>query len=213
MALKPKSYTAWQKDLIQWIFGNQCLTLFSSPSLRLQSAPGETEREFRARLSQMMRERRDDEVEKLRAKYAPKIATLQDRLMRSQQAVERERQESQASTMSAAIDVGASVLGAMFGGRRRSMATAARTAVRGAGRYNKESGDVARAEETAQAIAAQLDDLEQRFHDEADGIQRQMNAANEPLEQVSVKPKKTNIQVRFLTFAWAPYTSEGKPAW
>ncbi len=210
-ATKAKSYAGWQKDLVTWIYGHQCLNIYSSSSLRMTSQPGESEREFRIRLQQGLREQRDAAVEKLRAKYAPKIATLQDRLMRAQQAVQREREEARADTMNAAFDIGASVFGAMFG--RRKLTTAAKSAMRGAGRYSKQSGDLARAEETLEAVAGQLDALEQQFHEEVAAVQGQLDAANEPLETVGIKPKKANVQVRLLTLAWAPYTADGRPAW
>ncbi len=211
-ALKAKSYTAWQKDLVNWIFGNECLTLYSSPSLKMQSTPDETEGQFRARLQQSQREQRDQQVEKLRAKYGPKLQTLQDRLLRAQQAVERERQQSMSGTMTAALDIGVSVLGAMFGGRRSSYTSAARQAARGVGRYTKDSGDVGRAEELEHNAQSELDALNQQFQNEVAAVQSNL-AANVELQQVSIKPKKTNIQVRLLTLAWAPYTTDGKPAW
>ncbi|MDZ4802300.1 MAG: hypothetical protein SGI92_29425 [Bryobacteraceae bacterium] len=211
VALKPKSYAAWQKDLVSWIFGHQSIDIYSSATLRMTSQPGESERDFRLRLQQGLREQRDALVDRLRTKYAPKIATLQDRLMRAQQAVERERQEAQSQTMTAALDIGASVFGAMFG--RRKFTTAAKSAMRGVGRRSQQSGDIQRAGETLEAVAGQLDQLEQQFHEEVAAVQSRLDARNEPLDTVGIKPKKANIQVRLLTLAWVPYTSEGKPAW
>jgi hypothetical protein len=207
-ASKAKNYAAWQKELVTWIYSHQCMDVYSSPALKMMSHAGESEGEFRVRVQQGLREQRDAAVEKLRAKYAPKIATLQDRLMRARQAVERERQEAQSNTLNAALDIGASVFGAMFG--RKQMTTAARSAMRGASRYSKQSGDVGRAEETMEAVAAQLDALEQQFHDEASAMQ----AVSDPaIERVGIKPKKANIQVRLLTLAWAPYGQDGNAAW
>ena len=44
-----------------------------------------------------------------------------------------------------------------------------------------------------------------------------MDASTAALETISIKPKKTNINVRMFTLAWAPYAKDSsgelKPAW
>ncbi len=74
-----RNYTAWEREFSTWLYGSQALELFYSPNYKLYSKPGEEERDFRIRLSQSAREQRDDLVENLRKKYAPKIATLKER--------------------------------------------------------------------------------------------------------------------------------------
>jgi hypothetical protein len=210
-AMKAKSYAAWSKDLVNWVYGHQQMKVYSSAALKLYSRPDETEGQFRVRLSQAMREERDNAVEKVRLRYASKIGTLQDRLRRAEQAVEREREQARASQFNAVFDVGAGVFGALFG--RKKLATAAGSAMRGATRASRESSDVGRAEENLSAVQTQLHELQAQLDEEIRTIQSRLDASNEPLEVVSVKPKKTNIQVRLLTLAWAPYDAQGRPAW
>src|SRR6185369_1241712 len=93
-ATKAKSYATWRKDLASWIYRNQRLELLESPSLEIVSNPGESERDFRVRLQQLAREQRDEAVEKLRQKYAPKFEVLEDRKRRAEQAVEREAEQA-----------------------------------------------------------------------------------------------------------------------
>jgi hypothetical protein len=214
VAAKAKSYAGWQKDFVTWVYGHRQLNVYRSEVLKTCSQPNETEGDFRIRLQQATREERDRAVEKLRLKYQPKITVLQERLRRSQQAVEREKQQSQSQTLDTVISVGAGVFGALFG--RKKLATAATSAVKSAGRIRKETGDVSRAEETVQAIAQQLTDLEAQLEAEVLALQTTHDVDSVSLEAVAVKPKKTNINVRLFTLAWAPYTSEGgesKPAW
>ena len=214
-ASKPKSYAAWSKDLVTWIFGHQQVTVYSSAGLKQYSQVNESEGEFRIRLAQSMREDRDAAVEKVRQKYASKIATLQDRLRRAQQAVEREQEQSRAQTMDAVLSVGAGVFGALFG--RKKIATAASSAMRTAGRASRQSGDVGRAEENFLAVQQQMQELQEQLDFDMEAARSRMDAGNEPLEVISIKPKKTNIQVKLLTLAWAPYAPDGsgqmKPAW
>jgi hypothetical protein len=215
---KAKSFDAWKKQFADSLYRGRSLQLFRSPSLKQTSKPGESERDFRVRLQQAARERRDAEVEKLRPKYASKLATLQERLRRAQQAVDREREQSTASKWNTAVSVGATLLGAFLGRKATSIGTVGRatTAARGAGRVYKESQDVARAGETVEAVQSQIDALNAQFQAESDELARLLDPAAEPLETVALKPKKTNIAVRSVVLAWTPYWQSGgsaTPAW
>jgi hypothetical protein len=204
VAGKARSYAGWSKDLVNWICSHQQLSIQSSAGLKLFSLPEESESDFRLRLHQSMREERDAMVAKLRQKYAPKVATLEDRLRRAEQAVQREKDQQRTQALDAVVSVGTGVFGALFG--RKKLATAAGGVLRGAGRAQREHGDVARAEETVGAIQAQLRDLQAQFDSEMSMVQQRMDASSEPLDVVVVKPKKANVQVRLLTLAWVPYT-------
>ncbi|HSL06302.1 MAG TPA: ATP-binding protein [Nitrospiraceae bacterium] len=218
-ASKAKSYETWNKDFSGWLFRNQKVDLFKSPSTKEVSMPGESERNFRVRLQQSGREARDKQSDNLRQKYAPKIAALQDRIRRAGQMVERQQAESRSSQMQAAISVGASILGAFLGRKTVSATNIGRatTAIRGAGRAIKESKDVGQAEENVSALEQQLADLESQFKTETDAFAAATDPLNEKLETVSLKPTKANIAVKLVALAWTPHWQDAKggltPAW
>ena len=218
-AARPKSYDAWRKALADSIYRTRRLDLFKSPALGEVSRPGESERDFRVRLRQSARERRDEAVEKLRQRYAPKFAALVERARRAQQAVARETEQARQSKVQTAISVGTTVLGAIFGRRSINAGTIGRatTAARGAGRAYKESQDIARAEETVAALRKQMDDLEAQMKAEIADAEARLDPATEPLETVPVRPKKTDVDVRSVVLAWAPHWqrpgSAPEPAW
>ncbi|HZN09248.1 MAG TPA: hypothetical protein VFB65_20810, partial [Pyrinomonadaceae bacterium] len=164
-AAKEKSYATWRKDLANWIYRNHRLELLESPTFQIASNPGESERDFRVRLQQLAREKRDEAVEKLRRKYAPKFEQLEERKRRAEQAVQRETEEAKGQKFQTAISVGATLLSSFLGRKRVSMSTLGRatTAARGASRSMKEADDVGRAEETVAAIAQKLADLDAEF--------------------------------------------------
>ena len=78
VASQAKSYETWQKDFLNWLYRTQKLDVFRSPSSKVLSNPGETEREFRVRLQQLGREQRDQGMDRLRKTYTPKITALED---------------------------------------------------------------------------------------------------------------------------------------
>ena len=112
------------------------LTLFGDEATELSSQPDETEAAFRARVQLAEREARDAEKEKLRQKYAPKVATLTERIRRAEQALSREQEQASESKMQTGISIGATIAGALLGRKAISMGTLgkATTAARGMGR-------------------------------------------------------------------------------
>lgn len=204
---KAKSYADWNKDFGGWLFRTQKIELSKSPSTKEVSKPGESERDFRVRLQQSGRESRDKGADSLRQKYAPKIATLQDRIRRAELAKEKQQAESRSSQMQAAISVGASILGAFMGRKTISAANIGRatTAIRTAGRVVKESKDVGVAEENVAGLQQQLADLEAQFKSESDALAAATDPLNEKLETISIKPTKANIAVKLVALAWTPH--------
>jgi len=200
------NYSGWEKDFKDWVYATQRLTLFRSPTLELTSDPGENEGAFRLRLGQAAREARDEAVEKLRKKYAPKLTTLEDRVRRAQQAVEREQSQAKSQGMQTAISIGATLLGAVVGRKAISATTLGRatTAARGVGRTAREKQDIARAEESLQALQGRLADLEAEFQTETDELEAKFDPTTEDLDTIELKPTKTNISVDTLVLAWVP---------
>jgi hypothetical protein len=206
-AVKPKSYAAWTKELVSWLYGNEVLELHTSSRLKLVSRPEESERDFRIRLQQAAHEARDAAADKLRAKYAPKIASLQERIRVAQQAVEREKEQAKQQKMQTAISFGATLLGAFVGRKAVSTSTVGRatTAVRGASRAAKEQQDIERAGDTVEALQKRLADLEAEFKRELEVLEAASDAQSEALDMLTLRPKKSNISVQLLALAWTPH--------
>jgi DNA helicase HerA-like ATPase len=216
VATKRKSYEEWRKDFAAWLYRAQSLEAYHSPGLRVFSQPNESEGEFRIRLQQASREQRDQVVEELRKKYSPKIAALQERIRRAEQAVARESAQVKQQGVQTVISIGATILGAFLGRKTVSTSTLGRatTAARGAGRVLKERQDVGRAQENVEALQQQLDNLEAEFKAEAEAAASPVAAST---QTITVKPTKQNISVKLVVLAWAPWwrtaTGERIPAW
>jgi len=218
-ASKAKSYAAWQKDFVTYLYGTQQIELFFSPSAKTVSNPGEDERAFRIRLSQSTREKRDKLVAQLRQKYAPKLAALQERKRKAQQAVDREKAQADQQKMQTAISFGATLLGALGGRKINSSGNIgkATTTIRGASRTMKESQDVGRAQDTVEAIDQMIADLNAEVESQAGELSSAVDPQTEVFDTLTIKPKKTNIAVQLCTLVWAPYWKDEQgtltPAW
>ncbi|MFN8008490.1 MAG: ATP-binding protein [Terriglobia bacterium] len=208
---KGKNLDPWKHSLGDALYRTQKMELFRSAQLNEISKSGETERDFRVRLQQLAREARDNRAQELRQQYAPRLASLQERIRRAQQAVDRESQQAQAQKLQTAISIGSTLLGALLGRKAISASTLGRatTAARGVSRSMKESQDVARAGETVEALNQQLSDLESQLQQEISAMETKEDPMTEVLETVAIKPKKSNISVSLVALAWAPCWQQG----
>jgi hypothetical protein len=161
-AMRAANYAAWGKALGSHLYEQARAEVSFCDALKLASTPGEDEAQFRVRLAQSLREKRDEAVETLRRKYAPKLATLQDRVARAEDKVQREQAQLSQQKMNTAVAVGAGILGALFGRKAISAGTIGRvgTAARSAGRIGRESQDVARADESLETVRQRHADLQ-----------------------------------------------------
>jgi hypothetical protein len=213
-ATKVKSYAGWQKDLVAHIYANESLDIFTVPSLKAFSHPGESESDFRGRIAHEMHEERDAEIEKIRVKYRPKIDAMQERLRKAEAAKQVQEQQRSSEVLSAGISILGGVLGAVFGRGSALSKTnigKAASAAKQAGKVIKEQSDVGRAGDTVEAVSAQLAQLEQEVEAAVAAITEKMEAANASVETVTIKPKKTNITLGFNALVWAPCLhAEGK---
>src|SRR5205823_6023422 len=212
-------YDGWKRDLETWIYQTHKLDVLRSPSLKEFSRPDESERDFRIRLQERARERRDEAIDQLKQKYATKMAGLQDRIRRADQAVVREKEDTNQMKMQTAISLGATVFGAVMGRKAASIGTIGRatTTARGVGRTMRQAGDVNRAQENVVALKQQLVDLESQLQAEIAALTAATDPLKETLEPVTVRPRKSDISVRTVALGWLPFWKDSQgsvaPAW
>jgi len=214
-ALNGKSLAAWEKALKARLYEHGKAELLHCAELKLASQPGESEGDFRARIAHALHEQRDVAVEKLRDKYAGKLRTLDDRIRRAEDKVEREESQYAQRKLDTVVSIGTSVLGAIFGGRRGARGAGA--AARSAGRVFGEKGDVERATEGLEALRSEREALAQELEREVAELQAGLDPAAIRLDTVEVTPRKSDIAVAGLSLAWEPWRkgADGflEPAW
>ena len=207
-AARPKSYTSWRKQFKTWVRNSEAITLYRSAKYRLTSDAGETEGEFRVRLQQLANEKRDQAIAKIRKRYATKATTLENRLMRANQAIEREKQQASQRNLDTAVSFGTAILGAVLG-RKRVSSSSIGTAVRRAGSSRKEAGDVKRAKQTAAKVQKDMAQLERDLAAEIRKLETAHNSQKEELKEVTVKARVSDIHVPVFGLVWVPYRDRG----
>ena len=213
-----RAAAGWKRGLIDHLYRHAPLRVLHCPGLKLRSEPGEAEGAFAVRVREAAHERRDEAIDALRAKYASKVGTLQERLRAAEQRVEVERSQARTSGLEAAASFGATVLGAILG-RKAVSATNVRRAGTAAGRASrtaKERADVERALETVGALRAKLADLEAQAAGEIERVRAEHEPSAFAVESVVIPPRKTDMGPATAALAWAPYrvapTGRAEPA-
>jgi len=181
-------------------------SVWRSALLKMNSDPGEPERDFRIRLDQKARELRDEELAKLREKYAAKISGLERQMMTAQHRREREQEQYKEQVAHTAISMGATILGAIFGrGGRTSSIGRATTAARSASLTYYEKQDIQRAQEQEGLAQERMAVLEKELQQEAEEMTRAFDPEKEKLQEIVLRPKKMDISVRWAGLLWVPY--------
>lgn len=208
--LNPKNYSIWQKQFRDFLVSDYYLEVYHSSELKETSKPYESVRDFKIRLTQLTREKRDEAMTKLKEKYARRTQTIQNRIQRAEERIEREKSQSSQVKLQTAISIGSTILGALFGRKRISTSTISKagTAMKSAGRTMKEAGDVKRAEENLLRHKQALEELQDKFQDELDLLQDKFDLSIEQIETIKIRPKKTNISIKLFNFVWVPLENE-----
>jgi hypothetical protein len=215
-ALRAASYAGWGKSLQSHLYETARASVFYSDAFKAASKPGEAEGDFRARLTLAAREKRDAAVAELRRKWATKLVQLQDQIRRAEDKREREKAQLTQSRMQTAVNVGTTILGAIFGRRAISATSVGRagTAARSASRMGHESQDVARAEENIEVLQQRLADTQRQLEAEVAQIENTLDPGTIALRAVDVPARKSDIAVGEVALVWAPWRkgADGFPA-
>ena len=187
------------KQIKNHFYQNRPKILWRCKALKLRSKPDETKAEFAARVQLANREKRDAAVDKLRERFAKEVQRMDERLRRAETRVDREKSQYDQQKLQTGISMGATVLGALFGGRGMGRAT---SAARGAGRVARERDDVRRAEQEVRDLEEARRALEVDVEEEVRALQADLELDAPEVEEVIVRPTKADIQVSELKLAW-----------
>jgi len=190
-----KSLKQTTRALRDYLYANERLELYRCRKPRLESEPGESENAFSIRLRDILDEAKEEALEKLKERYGKKEQRLLDQRSRAEARVAKEEADANSSL----VDVGISVLGALFG--RKSVTSIGRAINKGSRAY-KERGQLSRAQERVAQIDDKLADLEAELEEKIDEIAEQYALENHPIESFSIKPKKSDIAIENIAIVW-----------
>ena len=183
------------REVKDFLYQEEALALLRCASPKLESKPEESTSEFKVRVQDLLNDKKEQEIEKLKVRYASKEKVLTERLARAQERVEKESSDSTSSM----IDAGIAVIGALFG--RRSTSSIGRAFKKGS-TILKERGDMSRAEERMAKVSDDIEVLQEELEDKIDVLSDKYNIENCSIESFNIKPRRTDIDIDSCAIVW-----------
>ncbi|MDP3480046.1 MAG: DUF87 domain-containing protein [Desulfoprunum sp.] len=209
-----KDFRELSKSFTDHLYQNQKLDLFRVAALKLESQPNESLGDFKVRLADVLRERKNAEIEKLRQTYGLRQNRLEDQMRAAMDRVEKEKVDVASKTTDTVISFGAAVIGAFLGRKAFSASTVARaaTGMRSAGRVVKEKGDVQRAEIEVQDLQQELNNLAAEIEQKVVALADSFNPERLAIETFSIKPRRSDVFNVRLALLWEMVPERNTPA-
>ncbi len=200
------SFTAWQRALVDTVWRDSDLTLRRHRKLGLLAQPDESERDFVARVQLAARELRDREVDDIEEKYEKKRLTLEERLAKAEERVERVKDQEKDAKRQTAISFGSAILGSLLGKSLINQSTIYRstTAAKSASRAQKATGQVGRAKESYERVEQQLALLEEEMKKELEAASERYETAVNDIDTTTIRPLKRDVVVNAFLVVWLP---------
>ncbi|MDY3200897.1 MAG: DUF87 domain-containing protein [Arcobacter sp.] len=192
-----------EKDFVDYIYRNSKLTLHKNDELKLTSKQNESLGDFKIRLQDRLNEKIDLEVEKLQTKFQKENDSIENKLSKLYEKLEREEQQATSTTTDTIISIGTSILSAFFG--KSSTATTlgkVATSARGATKILKEKNDVKYVQNEINQLEEQRNSLKTMLENEIEKINSTNLSSNFPIEELFIKPKRSDIYNVKLELLW-----------
>jgi hypothetical protein len=199
--LVARNYKRWQTQLKDYLYRHQPLRLFQCPELKSFSRPGLDELDARLGFEQSLREARDAAKEKLQAKVATALRSLDAKIQTAQQRVEREGGQFYES----ALDLGQTVLGMLLGNRRSRVAKTSAT-VRGLGKAARQRGQSQTAQEALESLLAERAQLIEDAEKELQALKDRYSLHAIELAPLDVPCRKSDTRVDLVALVWLPWS-------
>ncbi len=208
----PKSYNNWTKDYTNFLYRESKVILYQNKESGLISNSGESEKDFRVRMDLSIREIRDQEIEKIKAKYGTKIFALQEKMRKSEQKFQDEKAQYDQQKINTAISIGTTLLGAFLGRKTFSSSNAGRagSAISRASKTYKEKMDVNQVQDDIKNINQQIEEINNQLNNDVQNISANYDPDKIKLEEIVVRPARSGINVKSLSLAWLPHWIEGE---
>ena len=188
-----------KKSLSDFLYQEKKLELYRCKSPKIESKPHEKLGDFRVRLQDLLNDKKEEEIERLKERYAKKESLLRDRLQRAIARVEKEEADVSSKTTDTMISAGMAVLGALFG--HRSTAKIGSTLNKGS-RILKERGDVDRAQQRVDEVQKKIEELGDELEEKIDDLEERYSVDSCEIETFSIKPRRSDIGVEEIALVW-----------
>ncbi|MDN5053622.1 ATP-binding protein [Aliarcobacter butzleri] len=201
---KEKDLKVIEKDFMDYIYRNSKLTLYKNEFLKITSKQTESLNDFKIRLQDRLNEKIDLEVEKLKIKFVKENDSIETKLSKLYEKLQKEEIQATSTTTDTIISIGTSLLGAFFGNSVINKTNIGKvvTSAKGASKILKERNDVKQVENEILELQQQKEALKTLLENEIEKINLANQSSNFPIEEIFIKPKRSDIYNTKLALLW-----------
>lgn len=199
------AFKAFGDDFLNYLSREKMLNVHYHPGAKLYGAPGESEREFRIRVQQAVREQRDAGVEKFRSKHSTELQKLETKLYREQQELARDQATYEGRKREELLSAGESIISVLGVFGRRGGTTALSKAATKRRLTAKAKADVDESVREIARLQAEIDKIRAAMEQEVSGIHTMWDTKLDAIETHTIRAKKSDCAVELVGLAWAPY--------
>ncbi|WP_152632310.1 ATP-binding protein [Aliarcobacter butzleri] len=201
---KEKDLKIIEKDFTDYIYRNSKLTLYKNEFLKITSKQTESLNDFKIRLQDRLNEKIDLEVEKLKIKFVKENDSIETKLSKLYEKLQKEELQATSTTTDTIISIGTSLLGAFFGNSviNKTNIGKVATSAKGASKILKERNDVKQVENEILELQQQKEALKTLLENEIEKINLANQSSNFPIEEIFIKPKRSDIYNTKLALLW-----------
>ncbi len=205
-ARRKAAFNEWSRSLVDTVWRESAMPLLRHKGLGLFADPDESESEFKARVTMAAREKRDTDIDAIRDKYEKKKRTIDDRVARAEERVERTKDQESDAKRQSALSIGSAILGGLLGRKFLGQSTIYRgtTAAKTVSRARKSTGNVVRAEESFERVQQQLATLEKDMNEDLDAVSATYDNALNGIDTLELRPLKRDVVLDAYMLVWIP---------
>ncbi|MFN8022803.1 MAG: helicase HerA-like domain-containing protein [Acidimicrobiales bacterium] len=198
-------WTKLQRDLVDQLVRSRQLELLANRELRLVARPGETPEAFATRCATTADERADAEIAKLKDGYETRFNRLREQLRTAENRADVLKEEREGKRNEEVLSTVGSVLGGIFGGRRRGGVFGSINKAATKRRQSSTAGArLDAAQDKVQSLSDQLIELQGDLENEVTEIDVRWAAVAKQIETVTVPLEKNDVKVTQLVLGWMP---------
>ena len=199
-----KSLKSLEKAFSNQLYHDKKITLYRYPALKLESQLEESVQEFNLRALDLIRERKEEAIEKMTQKFEKQRKRFEKRHARALEKLAKEEEDVSHNKSNALLSFGMTILDALTGRSaiKRSTTSRAGSTIRSVGKMYREKDDVTRAEARVEEIEEELQELEDALDTAIDEIDNDYKLENYEMEKFFIKPRRSDIYDLELALLW-----------
>lgn len=190
-----------KRELVDMLFNTAKLVIPFNPALNIYGAPDSDFSQFQAQVNQAAREKRDEELDKLSAKYGGMMDKLEERLRRKElerRAEERELKGRRRHELATTVESGLSLLRGHTKYTISRMTSASR-------QREMVKEDLHESNEVINDLQRQMDAVEQEYEKMLQQLNDRWAQIAAQAQEYVISPFKKDVQIEIFGIGWQPY--------